>query len=170
MSIYAFLPTKISHVFTYKTSITLLYDGLGAPNPSAKITKIWKMQAEWRNFSTFTAKTMFYGKGRKSPVLAWHCHRRPRRCWRYAQNKALALCGFRVSLILKAYWAASRDDIPPYTHSHINPLDGCGLIDQMTDEHLNSSITWCRWTLKRVILSTSNTCQRIWTSMQVLTF
>ena len=31
---------------TYKTSITLLYDGLGLPNPSAKIGKRYETEGE----------------------------------------------------------------------------------------------------------------------------
>ena len=31
---------------------------------------------------------------------------------------------------------ATREDLPPYIHSHVKLLDGCGLLDQMTEEQL----------------------------------
>ena len=46
------------------------------------------------------------------------------------------MCHQVIEKLLKAYWTATRDDTPPYIHSHIKLLDSCGLLDQMTEEQL----------------------------------
>ena len=46
------------------------------------------------------------------------------------------MCHQVLEKLLKAYWTATRDDMPPYIHSHIKLLDSCGLLDQMTEEQL----------------------------------
>lgn len=46
------------------------------------------------------------------------------------------LCHQAIEKALKAYYIATHDDDPRYTHSHSKLLDDCGLIDQLTDEQL----------------------------------
>lgn len=46
------------------------------------------------------------------------------------------MCHQAIEKTLKAYWSATRDDDPPYTHSHIRLLDECGLKDELSDEQL----------------------------------
>ena len=46
------------------------------------------------------------------------------------------MCHQVIEKVLKAYWTATRDDDPPYTHSHAKLLDCCGLKDQLTEEQL----------------------------------
>ena len=46
------------------------------------------------------------------------------------------MCHQVMEKLLKAYWTATREDLPPYIHSHVKLLDGCGLLDQMTEEQL----------------------------------
>ena len=46
------------------------------------------------------------------------------------------MCHQFIEKILKAYWTSTREDTPPYIHSHIKLLDGCGLLEQMTEEQL----------------------------------
>lgn len=38
--------------------------------------------------------------------------------------------------LLKAYYQATHDDDPPYTHNHIRLLSVCGLIDKLSEEQL----------------------------------
>ncbi|MBQ8066011.1 MAG: HEPN domain-containing protein [Prevotella sp.] len=46
------------------------------------------------------------------------------------------LCHQAIEKALKAYYAATHDDDPRYTHSHSKLLEDCGLIDQLSDEQL----------------------------------
>ena len=46
------------------------------------------------------------------------------------------MCHQVMEKLLKAYWTATHEDLPPYIHSHVKLLDGCGLLDQMTEEQL----------------------------------
>lgn len=52
--------------------------------------------------------------------------------WLYAAF----LCHQALEKALKAYWVGTHDDDPPFTHSHTRLLNGCGLIDELTDEQL----------------------------------
>ena len=47
------------------------------------------------------------------------------------------LCHQALDKVLKAYYVATHDDDPPYTHSHTRLLSICGLIDELTDEQLD---------------------------------
>ncbi len=46
------------------------------------------------------------------------------------------MCHQAIEKTIKAYWVNVREDEPPYIHSHIKLLKGCGLADIMTDEQL----------------------------------
>ena len=46
------------------------------------------------------------------------------------------MCHQVIEKTLKAYWSATHDDDPPYTHSHIKLLEGCGLKDELNEEQL----------------------------------
>lgn len=46
------------------------------------------------------------------------------------------MCHQVIEKTLKAYWTASRDDDPPYTHSHIKLIEGCGLMPEINEEML----------------------------------
>lgn len=46
------------------------------------------------------------------------------------------LCHQAIEKALKAYYVATHDDDPPYTHSHGKLLDCCGLVDELTPAHL----------------------------------
>ena len=46
------------------------------------------------------------------------------------------MCHQVIEKVLKAYWVATREDDPPYTHSHIKLLEECGLKKDLSDEHL----------------------------------
>ena len=46
------------------------------------------------------------------------------------------MCHQVIEKLLKAYWTATRDDMPPYIHGHVKLLDNCGLLDQMSEEQL----------------------------------
>ena len=46
------------------------------------------------------------------------------------------MCHQVIEKVLKAYWTATHDDDPPYTHSHIKLLEGCGLIGELSEEQL----------------------------------
>ena len=46
------------------------------------------------------------------------------------------LCHQAIEKALKAYYMATHDDDPRYTHSHSKLLEDCGLIDQISPEHL----------------------------------
>ncbi len=46
------------------------------------------------------------------------------------------LCHQALEKSLKAYYIATKDDDPPYTHSHTRLLNVCGLIDELTDAQL----------------------------------
>ena len=52
--------------------------------------------------------------------------------WLYAAF----LCHQALEKVLKAFWTSKNVDDPPYTHSHTRLLNGCGLIEQLTDEQL----------------------------------
>ncbi len=43
------------------------------------------------------------------------------------------MCHQVIEKTLKAYWCATRDDDPPYTHNHKRLADGCGLYEKMSD-------------------------------------
>ncbi len=47
------------------------------------------------------------------------------------------LCHQAIEKALKAYYVATHDDDPRFTHSHSKLLEDCGLIDQLTDEQLS---------------------------------
>jgi len=44
------------------------------------------------------------------------------------------MCHQVIEKTLKAYWCATRDDDPPYTHSHKRLADGCALYQQLTTD------------------------------------
>ena len=44
------------------------------------------------------------------------------------------MCHQVIEKTLKAYWCATREDEPPYTHNHMRLAEGCGLYEQMCDE------------------------------------
>ena len=46
------------------------------------------------------------------------------------------LCHQAIEKALKAYYTATHDDDPPYTHSHNKLLEECGLIDELSSEQL----------------------------------
>ena len=46
------------------------------------------------------------------------------------------LCHQAIEKVLKAYYCATHDDDPRYTHSHIRLVDDCGLTDKISDKHL----------------------------------
>ncbi len=46
------------------------------------------------------------------------------------------LCHQALEKALKAYYAATNDDDPPYSHSHSKLLDVCGLTEEISPEHL----------------------------------
>ena len=46
------------------------------------------------------------------------------------------LCHQSLEKTLKAYYQATHDDDPPYTHNHIRLLNLCGLIDELSEEQL----------------------------------
>lgn len=52
--------------------------------------------------------------------------------WLYATF----MCHQVLEKTLKAYWTATRDDDPPYTHSHAKLLDGCGLMAELNPDEL----------------------------------
>lgn len=41
-----------------------------------------------------------------------------------------------IEKVLKAYWIATQDDEPPFTHSHTRLLKGSGLMDRLTPDKL----------------------------------
>lgn len=45
------------------------------------------------------------------------------------------LCHQALEKVLKAYYLATHDNDPPYTHSHMRLLDVCGLTDNLSGEH-----------------------------------
>lgn len=47
------------------------------------------------------------------------------------------MCHQVIEKTLKAYWTATHDDDPPYTHSHVKLLEGCGLMAELGDERLD---------------------------------
>ena len=48
------------------------------------------------------------------------------------------MCHQVIEKTLKAYWCATRDDDPPYTHNHKRLADGCGLYQQLTTDQRSS--------------------------------
>ena len=50
--------------------------------------------------------------------------------WLYAAF----MCHQVIEKMLKAYWTATRDDNPLYTHSHARLLEECGLLEQLSAE------------------------------------
>ena len=46
------------------------------------------------------------------------------------------MCHQAIEKTLKAYWVYARNDEPPYVHSHLKLIKGCGLLDELTDEQL----------------------------------
>ena len=50
--------------------------------------------------------------------------------WLYAAF----MCHQVIEKMLKAYWTATRDDVPPYIHEHKRLAEICGLYEQMSDE------------------------------------
>ncbi len=46
------------------------------------------------------------------------------------------LCHQALEKTLKAYYVATHDDDPPFTHSHTRLLSRCELTDELTDEQL----------------------------------
>ena len=53
--------------------------------------------------------------------------------WLYAAF----LCHQALEKTLKAYWVSTKESDPPFTHSHTRLLNGCGLIEELTDEQLH---------------------------------
>ena len=45
------------------------------------------------------------------------------------------LCHQAIEKSLKAYYVATHDDDPRYTHSHAQLVTDCGLADEISDEH-----------------------------------
>ena len=43
------------------------------------------------------------------------------------------MCHQVIEKMLKAYWTATRDDVPPYIHEHKRLAELCGLYEQMSD-------------------------------------
>ena len=52
--------------------------------------------------------------------------------WLYAAF----LCHQALEKSMKAYWVATQENDPPFTHSHTRLLSGLGLIDELSDEQL----------------------------------
>ena len=46
------------------------------------------------------------------------------------------LCHQAIEKMLKAYYMATHDDDPRYTHSHMRLLEDCGLISEISDEQM----------------------------------
>ena len=44
------------------------------------------------------------------------------------------MCHQVIEKVLKAYWTATREDVPPYIHEHKRLAELCGLYQQMTSE------------------------------------
>ena len=44
------------------------------------------------------------------------------------------MCHQVIEKMLKAYWTATCDDVPPYIHEHKRLAELCGLYEQMNDE------------------------------------
>ena len=44
------------------------------------------------------------------------------------------MCHQVIEKTLKGYWSGTREDDPPYTHSHKRLAEGCGLYDSMSTE------------------------------------
>ncbi|MBR1667155.1 MAG: HEPN domain-containing protein [Bacteroidaceae bacterium] len=44
------------------------------------------------------------------------------------------MCHQVIEKMFKAYWTATRDDVPPYIHEHKRLAELCGLYGQMSDE------------------------------------
>ncbi len=44
------------------------------------------------------------------------------------------MCHQVIEKTLKGYWSGTREDDPPYTHSHKRLAEGCGLYEKMSDE------------------------------------
>ena len=47
------------------------------------------------------------------------------------------LCHQAIEKALKAYYTATHDDDPRYTHSHSRLLEDCGLTSELSDEQLD---------------------------------
>ena len=47
------------------------------------------------------------------------------------------LCHQAIEKALKAYYSATHDDDPRYTHSHLKLLEDCGLTDKLSPEELD---------------------------------
>ena len=52
--------------------------------------------------------------------------------WLYAAF----LCHQALEKALKAFWTATLDTNPPYTHSHAKLLEGSGLLDRLSEKQL----------------------------------
>ena len=46
------------------------------------------------------------------------------------------MCHQVIEKVLKAYWCATREDDPLFTHSHTRLLEECGLMPELSDEQL----------------------------------
>ena len=44
------------------------------------------------------------------------------------------MCHQVIEKTFKAYWSATREDVPPYIHNHKRLAEGCGLYAQMTED------------------------------------
>lgn len=44
------------------------------------------------------------------------------------------MCHQVIEKVLKAYWTATREDVPPYIHEHKRLAELCGLYARMSDE------------------------------------
>ena len=47
------------------------------------------------------------------------------------------MCYQVIEKTLKAYWCATREDDPPYTHNLVRLASGCGLSEQMSQDQSN---------------------------------
>lgn len=46
------------------------------------------------------------------------------------------MCHQAIEKLLKAYWCATREDEPLYTHSHTRLLEECNLMGELSEEQL----------------------------------
>ena len=88
------------------------------------------------------------------------------------------LCHQALEKTLKAYYSATHEDDPPYTHSHGKLLDVCGLTDELSAEHLRffdfmvPMYIKARYPEQKVAVAkmlSKNTCQHIIQTTKQLT-
>lgn len=80
------------------------------------------------------------------------------------------MCHQVIEKTLKAYWTATHDDDPPYTHSHYRLLDGCGLTAELTEEQadfielmipMNIEARYPQYKQEMATMLDENTCKHI---------